>query len=142
MNQKIIFLFLCALSILTISACTATLPQGNIVFNFCDIETNKYISCPNIALSASEIDMTIVSNSSAVVSVDSVVFELPEEGTYCSTDSTTLTSDDSKTYTIALPCDLSEYTEQNTQLAYTATVTLADGSTVEITGKAEDWVEG
>ncbi|MBI5073083.1 hypothetical protein HZA99_04655 [Candidatus Woesearchaeota archaeon] len=142
MDMKIISLTIILLSVLALSACTASLPQGDIVFNFCDIDTNDYISCPTIALSASEIDMTLVSNSSDVVSIDSVAYELPDAGVYCSTDSTTLTTDDAETYSIALPCDLSAYSEQNTQLSYTATVTLNDGSTISITGKAEDWVEG
>ena len=141
MNQTNIFLILSMLSVFFLTACTATLPQGDIVFNFCDIDTNDYISCPTIALSTDEIDMALVSNSSDVASIDSVIYELPDEGVYRSTDSTTLTTDDDETYSVALPCDLSLYTEQNTQLSYTVGVTLTDGSTVEITGEAEDWVE-
>ncbi len=140
MNIKI-YLLLSLIILLSLAACTATLPQGDIVFNFCDVDENEYIDCPTISLSTDTITMTIEVTSSDVASVDSVVFELPEEYIYCSTDPTTLTTTDKETYTVELLCDLSGYEEQNTQLAFTVTATLTDGSTVSITGDAEDWIE-
>lgn len=133
-----ILIFIC--TTLFLAACTATLPQGDIVFNFCDEKENEYIDCSVIALTTTEIVMDLDLLSSDVASVDAVVYELPN-GELCSTDATTLTATDDDTYGVKLACDLSAYEEQNTQLAFTATVTLTDASTVQITGEAEDWVD-
>lgn len=123
-----------------LSGCTAQFQQGEVVLNFCDIDSDDYIGCTEIGLTTDTIMMSLESLSSGVVSIDSIVFELPEEGVYCSTDNDDIISADGENYDITVSCDLTDYENQNTQLSFTVTMTLSEGTTVTETGVAEDWV--
>lgn len=139
MKKYIIFGIL--LSVLFLVSCTALLDQGEVVFNFCDLESD-YIDCSEIALTPTTIEMGLEVLSSDVTSVDTIIYELPDEEAYCTADTSdgSLTANDDESYTIESNCDLSSYEDQNTQLAFSVTMTLTDGSTVTEEGTAEDWV--
>lgn len=124
-----------------IASCTATLEQGEIVLNFCDVDSADYIDCTAISLTTDTVVMQFETTSSDVSSIDSIILELPEEEVYCSSEADDIASDDGSVYDVILACDeLNSYEDQNTQLAFTVTMTLADGSTLIETGSAEDWV--
>ena len=124
-----------------IASCTATLEQGEIVLNFCDADTTDYIDCTAISLTTDTVVMQFETTSSDVVSLDSIILELPDEEVYCSSEADDITSDDDGVYDVLIACDaLGDYEDQNTQLAFTVTLTLSDDSTVTETGSAEDWV--
>ncbi len=126
---------------LFLTNCTALLDQGEVVFNFCDLESD-YIDCSEIALTTTTIEMGLDVLSSDVVSVDSIIYELPDEEVYCTADTSdgSLIDNEDGSYSVEASCDLSSYQDQNTQLAFSVTLTLADGSTVTEEGTAEDWV--
>lgn len=139
--MKNIFVFLSIFLFTLLAACTAETQQGNIVFNFCDIDTT-YIDCPEVSFTVDEITMRFDILSNDVVSIDSVLYELPDEGIYCNADATYgLIQEDEDTYLVETACDLSSYEGQNTQLTITVTLTLADGTIITETGSVEDWVE-
>jgi len=143
--KKILFLLLVIATVL--GACSLDTQKGTVVINFCDMDGadniesagNKYLECPEISLTSDAIDMTLVTVSSTIQSVDNVEFTLPDDS-ICST-SGTLTKVNNA-YAITLQnCGLSSYAGQNTQLNFKVAVTLADSSTKTITGQAEDYVE-
>ncbi len=137
-------IFIMVLAVLFLAGCSLTTQDGVVVVNFCDL-ISDYADCSAIELTEAEIEMTL--NVESGVIVDSVVFELPNPDdngntVYCST-SGALTPDDD-TYIIEVPCDLSEYAGQNTQLNFVVTVSVTDSSgtsTVTLEGQAEDYVE-
>lgn len=136
--KKVLFVIIAAV---LLGACSIDTQQGTVVVNFCDMDS-EYIDCPEIELSQSVIKMKLAVKQD--VAVDSIVFELPNpdaEGNpvYCSTDANSLTSNQ-QLYSVNLPCDLSSYDGQNTQLNFVVTMTTADG-TVAADGQAEDYVE-
>ncbi len=127
--------------LLFLASCTATLDQGEIVLNFCDADTTDYIDCTAISLTTDTVVMQFETTTSDVSSFDSIILELPDEEVYCSSDADDISSDDGSVYDVIIACDsLGDYEDQNTQLAFTVTMTLSDGSTVTETGSAEDWV--
>ncbi len=135
------FVILGSILFILLAACTAETQQGNIVFNFCDIDTT-YIDCPQVSFTTDKINMRLDVLSSDVLSVDSILYELPDEGVYCTADSISgLMQEDDNTYLVETACDLSSYEGQNTQLTITVTLTLTDGTTITETGSVEDWVE-
>jgi hypothetical protein len=139
--MKNIFVILSVTLFILLAACTAETQQGNIVFNFCDIDTT-YIDCPQVSFSIDEITMRLDVLSSDGLSVDSILYELPDEGIYCTADAASgLVQEDSNSYLVETACDLSSYEGQNTQLTITVTLTLTDGTTITETGSVEDWVE-
>lgn len=138
--MKYIFILIVCL-LFFIASCTATLEQGEIVFNFCDADTANYIDCTAISLTTDTIVMQFEPTSSDVASIDSIILELPDEQVYCSSEADDITFDNDGVYNVLIACDaLASYENQNTQLAFTVTMTLSDGSTVTETGSAEDWV--
>lgn len=139
--MKKYLLFATLLLTLFLTNCTALLEEGEIVFNFCDLESD-YIDCSEIALTTTTIEMGLDVLSSDVTSVDSIIYELPDEEVYCTADPSdeSLIDNEDGSYSIEASCDLSSYEDQNTQLAFSVTLTLADGSTVTEEGTAEDWV--
>lgn len=127
--------------LMALGACTAQFEQGEVVLNFCDADSTDYIDCTEFGLTPDTITMELETTASDVTSIDSVVFELPEAGVYCSTDADNISTADAEVYDVEVSCiDLADYEDQNTQLSFTVTMTLSDGSTVTETGVAEDWV--
>jgi hypothetical protein len=126
---------------LFLTNCTVLLNQGEVVFNFCDLESD-YIDCSEIALTTTTIEMGLDVLSSDVASVDNIIYELPDEGVYCTADTSdnSLLDNEDGSYSVEASCDLSSYEDQNTQLAFSVTMTLTDGSTATEEGIAEDWV--
>ncbi|MEK6922023.1 MAG: hypothetical protein AABX82_09090 [Nanoarchaeota archaeon] len=139
--MKKYLLFTTLLLTLFLTNCTALLEEGEVVFNFCDLESD-YIDCSEIALTTTTIEMGLDVLSSDVTSVDSIIYELPDEEVYCTADTSdgSLAANDDESYSIEASCDLSSYEDQNTQLAFSVTLTLTDGRTVTEEGTAEDWV--
>ena len=139
--MKKYLIFTTLLLTLFLTNCTVLLDQGEVVFNFCDLESD-YVDCGEIALTTTTIEMGLDVLSSDVASVDSVVYELPDEDVYCTADTSdgSLFANDDGSYSIEASCDLSSYEDQNTQLAFSVTMTLTDGSIVTAEGNAEDWV--
>lgn len=132
--------------IIVCAACSLETQQGTVVINFCD-ENSQYIDCPEFELSQSVLKMVI--QPSQGVTVDSVVFELPNTDSlgnpvYCSTDANSIALQNGM-YIITVSCDLSEYADQNTQLNFEAGITVQNPdqstSTVTVDGNAEDYVE-
>ena len=78
-------LFATLLLTILVTNCTALLDQGEVVFNFCDLESD-YIDCSEIALTTTTIEMGLDVLSSDVTSVDSITYELPDEEVYCTAD--------------------------------------------------------
>ncbi len=134
-------LFMITIIAVLLGACSLDVQQGTVVVNFCDMDS-LYVDCPEIELSQSTIRVILDVQQGVVV--DSVVFELPNPDAennivYCSTDVNSLTAGQG-VYRVNLPCDLSEYKYQNTQLNFVVTMTTADG-TGTADGQAEDYVE-
>lgn len=127
--------------LIAIGACTAQFEQGEIVLNFCDTDSTEYIDCAEFGLTPDTITMELETMTSDVASIDSVVFELPEAGVYCSTDADDISTGEDDVYEVEVGCtDLTGYEDQNTQVSFTVTMTLSDSTTVTETGVAEDWV--
>ena len=143
MTKKILYFGIFAL-LIVIGACTAQFEQGEVVLNFCVTDSTDYINCTEFGLTPDTITMELGTTTSDVTRIDSVVFELPEAGVYCSTDEDDISTADAEDYDVEVSCaDLLDYEDQNTQLSFTVTMTVSDGTTsttVTETGVAEDWV--
>ncbi len=124
--------------------------KTDIAFNFCVLDSMD-IGCNSFNLTSNSLLMELEVLSSDVASVDSVVFELPEAGSYCTADTGNgfLTTTDNEIYTVFFTtdeaaleqeCDFSAYVGQDVQLGFEAALTLTDGSTIVETGNATDTI--
>ena len=126
-----------------LSACSLVTEQGTVVINFCDM-TSPYIDCTSAEFTATDLSMRLETMQG--VAVDSVVFELPNTDSqgnpmYCTG---TITSLGGSVYGVDSVCNLSAYTEQNTQLKFVVTlsVTTPSGTTTATAeGQGEDYIE-
>ncbi|PIN79902.1 hypothetical protein COV16_01840 [Candidatus Woesearchaeota archaeon CG10_big_fil_rev_8_21_14_0_10_34_8] len=125
--------------------------DSDVDFNFCTLESD-YLYCKAFELTSNTLNFVIEVTSSDVESVDSVVFELPDSGVYCTADTGNgfLTTDDYEDYTAAFTvgddsleedCVFDEYAGQDVQMAFQVTLTLTDGSTVTEEGDVTDTIE-
>jgi hypothetical protein len=120
-------------------------------FNFCTVtDEEHYISCEAFALTADTLSMEIEVTSSDVATLDGIVFELPDEGKYCTADvgNEYLWTEDGENYYVHFSaadagedCDFSSYVGQDTQLAFQLTLTTIAGDVVTLEGDVEDKIE-
>jgi hypothetical protein len=168
MKQKQIFFFSVLILIMMVSSCTTSFnffqaqweltealdedeEKSDVAFNFCVLDSDD-LACNSFNLTSDSLTMELEVLSSDIASVDSVVFELPDIGYYCTADTGNgfLTTSDEETYTVFFTtdegaledeCDFSSYVGQDVQLLFEVTETLSsDGSTVTEEGDATDTI--
>ncbi len=125
--------------------------DADVEFNFCVLDSDD-LACNSFTLTDDSLTMELEVLSSDIASVDSVVFELPDLGYYCTADTENgfLSTSDGETYTIFFTtdegaledeCDFSSYVGQDIQVSFEVTETLSsDGSTVTEEGDATDTI--
>lgn len=124
--------------------------KADVAFNYCVLESDD-LACNSFNLTSDSLKMELEVLSSDVASIDSVVFELPTAGEYCTADTGNnfLTTTDGETYTVFFTtdeealedeCNFASYVDQDVQLNFEVTSTLSDGSTVTEAGNATDTI--